>query len=372
MKAHGRPILPRRFSTLLFLALASGGAHAQDPAHRQIKEMAASPSGSGILVAISEESSYGSSQLVFLSPATNKVLWQLGELPTIGSASVSPDGKIVAVGFVGVPDSAAGVFLLDVQTGKQVGALGFDEKLVFAPGGVYPRFGSGVSQLAYSPDGTLLYGLSNDTLFAWDVSAKHYLWIQDVPALIEAPTNQPDPLPYGHATGFALSPDGRQIAAVRDALRVATAGRAQPGHFIKREGTEIIQTAAFSSDSRILAAGEFGFAGKTLKFETELWFAGALHPVKIDGCGGGIAWTGTPDLFGCQNGTGAHLRNIHDPQQDIGVAGPVSDLPILKVGNSLWSSSYKRSDWKDPAKPLTITLGELGTGHQIMLTLPGR
>jgi hypothetical protein len=77
-------------------------------------------------------------------------------------------------------------------------------------------------------------------------------------------------------------------------------------------------------------------------------------------------------VFGCQNESGAHLRNLHDPQKNIGAAGPVSDLPILKVGNSLWSSAYKRSDWKDPAKPLSLTLGELGTGRSVTLTLPGR
>jgi hypothetical protein len=60
----------------------------------------------------------------------------------------------------------------------------------------YPRFGSGVSQLKYSPDEALLYGLSNDTLFAWDVAAKKYLWIADIPAVIEAPPELPDPLPY--------------------------------------------------------------------------------------------------------------------------------------------------------------------------------
>ena len=99
---------------------------------------------------------------------------------------------------------------------------------------------------------------------------------------------------------------------------------------------------------------------------------GSTRAVKIAGCGGSIAWSGTTDVFGCQNATGAHLRNVHDPDKDIGAAGPVSDLPILKVGNSLWSVAYKDGDWKDPGKSLPLNMTELGTGKQVTVTLPGR
>jgi len=361
---------------LFSLVLVSCWAHAQVSAPRQISVLVASPSGSGIVAAIHDDGAPQQPRVFFMSPATGKIVWQLVQPFTIGSIAVSPDGNTVAVGLVGVTDRDLGVLLLDARSGKQVGGIGDDKNSYFVPGLVYPRYGSGVSQLMYSPDGALLYGLSNDTLFAWDVAAKKYLWTQDVPAVIEAPPELPDPLPYGHATDFTLSPDGRQIAALRDVLRIATAGRTMPGHFIKRDPTSHaeIETAVFSSDSRILAAGESGTTdnGKTTFIATDLWIDGALKPVHIDGCGNGIAWTGAPDVFGCQNDSGAHLRNIHDLQKDIGSAGPPGNLPILKVGNSLWSAAYKYGDWKDPAKPLSITLGELGTGHRVTLMLPGR
>ena len=95
-------------------------------------------------------------------------------------------------------------------------------------------------------------------------------------------------------------------------------------------------------------------------------------PLAVEDCGGGIAWTYNPDIFACQNATGAHLRNIRDPQKDIGAAGPVSDLPILKVGHSLWVAAYRSTDWKDASKPLPLTLVELGTGKRVTVTLPGR
>ncbi len=311
-----------------------------------------------------------------MSLSTRQIVWQQAQPFTIGSVAMSPDGSTVAVGLVGVPDSDLGVVLLDAHSGKQMSGLGVDLDLDFSPGTVYPRFGSGVSQLRYSPDGALLYGLSNDTLFAWDVAAKKYLWITDIPAVIKAPPNLPDPLPYGHATDFALSPDGRQIAALRDALRIATAGRIKPRHFIERSPIHDtrIETVVFSADSRVLAAGEYGTLkdGKTVFYATDLWINGATKAIHIDGCGAGIAWTGTPDEFGCQNDSGSHLRNIVAPQKDIGTAAPLGDLPILKVGSSLWSSVYKRSDWTDPTKPLALTLVELGTGKHVSISLPGR
>lgn len=361
--------------TLATLVLATGLVPAQNPAAREIEAMAASSPGSGVALAVNDDP-YGASQLFFFSPPLDKVLWQLAKLPTIGSVAISPDGNTVAVGLVAVTERDFGVLLLDARSGKQLGGLGADKDSYFIPGLVYPRFGSGVSQLTYSADGALLYGLSNDTLFAWDVVAKKYLWNVDVPDYIEAPADLPDPLPYGHATDFVLSPDGRQIAALRDLLQITNAGRIKPRHFIKRGPNHdlVIETAVFSTDSRILAAGEYGTLkdGKTVFQATDMWIDGAVKPAKIIGCGGNIAWTGAPDVFACQNDSGSHLRNIHDPQKDIGSASPSGDLPILKVGNSLWSSAYKRSDWKDPTKSLSLTLVELGTSRQVTLALPGR
>jgi hypothetical protein len=364
---------------LLCFGVLAGAAQrvcAQGEVQRRIVALAATSSGSGVIAAVNDDDTYAAPHVFMVSPSTGHVMWQLGKLPRIASVAVAPDEGTVAIGFVGVPDGAPGVVLLETQTGKQVSSLGFDEKLIFAPGVTYPRFGVGVSQLAYSPDTALLYGLSNDTLFAWDLAAKHYLWIRDVPALIKAPPDLPDPLPYGHATTFALSPDGRQLAAARDVLRVATAGHTRPMHFIRRDGSPSmdIATPTFSSDSRILAAGEIGSSGggRTATYATDLWISGSTRSVRIADCGGGIAWTEKPDVFACQNNTGAHLRNIHDPQKDIGVAGPPSDLPILKVGPSLWVAAYRSTDWKEPGKPLPLTLVELGTGKRVTVTLPGR
>ncbi len=197
--------------------------------------MALTASGSGVVVAVNDTGAGSASWLLMISTADGRVMWRLDHQPTIASLAIAPDGKTVAVGFRGVSDSAAGVNLLQTDSGEQVGALGFVEKFDFAPGVTYPQWGDGVAQLALSPDGALLYGLSNDTLFAWEIAGKRYLWTRDVPAVVTAPRDRPDPLPYGHATSFALSPDGRQIAVARDVLRVATAGRDRPLHFVRRD-----------------------------------------------------------------------------------------------------------------------------------------
>jgi WD40 repeat protein len=362
--------------TIVLIQFAVTSVHAEKIADRRIEHLVASRYGSNVVAAINDDGASQQSRVVFMSPSTGQIVWQRAQPFTIGSVAISPDGNTVAVGLVGVPDRDLGVVLIDAHTGKQVGGLGVDLNLSFMPGITYPRFGSGVSQLKYSPDGALLYGLSNDTLFAWDVAAKKYLWITDIPAVIEAPPDLPDPLPYGHATDFTLSPDGRQIAALRDTLRIATAGRTKPPHFIERSPTHdtIVETVVFSSDNRVLAAGEYGTLknGKAVSYATDLWIDAATKAVHINGCGGGIAWTGQTDMFGCQNDSGSHLHNIFNPHKDIGAAAPSGDLPILKIGNSLWSCGYKRSDWTDPTKPLALTLVELGSGKRVSIILPGR
>ena len=363
--------LPVLLMGLLAFPCTSWGA---DP-DRVIRSLAITPDGSILTFAIAD---FPHHDLVMASlTGSGRALWRTQPANTPTTVTFSPDGAIVVVGFEGVGGEDPGVILLQTSSGKQVGALGFDEKSGFAPGVTYPRYGGGVEQLAFSPDGSLLYGLSNDTLFAWDMGAKKYLWIRDVPAVIEAPPDLADPLPYGHATTFALSPDGRQIAAARDTLRIATAGRSRPAHFITRGNDLALDPPArpaFSPDSRVLAAGDLNTAhgNGTPTYATEYWVGGALKSQKIPDCGGGIAWTDDPNVFGCQNETGAHLRDLRDPLKDIGVAGPVSDLPIVKVGNSLWAAAYRTTDWKDPAKALAVTLVELGTGRRVVVSLPGR
>jgi hypothetical protein len=367
--------IPAQHCVLLMAIVPGIALRAQ--VERSVTVMAASRDGSTLVVGIQDDNVKGATRshlVVAVRPSSGSVVWRYEPPEPPRTLALSPSGELVAVGLWGQNSAGEGLFLLRAASGQQVAALPYDEKTGVDPGAVYPRWGEGMEQVAFSPDGTLLYGLTNDTLFAWDIATKRYLWARDVPAVIEAPPEMPDPLPYGHATGFALSPDGRQIAAERDALRIVTAGRTRPGHFIERSAAENMQiaSAAFSADSRTLAAGEFGFVGKTVIYATTLWIGGALRPVQIEGCGDEIAWTSDPSVFGCQNDSGAHLRNIKDPQTNIGSAAPSGDLPILKVGNSLWSSAYKRSDWKDPTKPLTLTLVELGTGKRVTFNLPGR
>ena len=361
---------------LLLMLISSALLHAQ--VERTVSAIVADRDGSTLVIGIEDVNVKGAKRahlVLAVRPSTGFIVWRYEPPAPPRTISLSPGDEFVAVGLWGQDPAGEGLFLLRSASGQQIAALSEDDKLQVDPGAIYPRWGGGMENIRFSPDGSWLYGLTGDTLFAWDTAARHYLWAREVPAVIVAPPDQPDPLPYGHATGFALSPDGRQIAAIRDVLRVASAGRTRPSHFIKREasGSMQIASAAFSADNKILAAGEFGtLNGEVNFYSTELWVAGALHPVKIEACGNHIAWSANPDIFACQNDTGAHLRNIHDPQKDIGVAGPVSDLPILKVGDSLWSVAYKMTDWKDATKPLPLTLVELGTGRRMTLTLPGR
>ena len=341
---------------------------------RVIRSIAVTPDGSILTSAIAD---FPHHDLVIASlTESGKALWQMKPANTPTTLTFFPDRNILAVGFKGVGGEDPGVLLLEAKSGTQTEALGFDKRLMFTPGESYPSWGDGVSQLAFSLDGGILYGLSDDTSFAWDTSAQKYLWTRDVPADFVNPPDVSHPLPYGHATTFALSTDGRQIAAARGSLRVATAGRIRPPHFIKRATTGGMDPPArptFSADSRILAAGEFNaFHPGPGAYRMSFWSAGSLKAQEIPGCGGGIAWTDDPNVFGCQNETGAHLRDLREPMKDLGAAGPVSDLPILKVGNSLWAAAYRRTDWKDPTKALSLTLVELGTGKRVMVSLPGR
>ena len=109
-----------------------------------------------------------------------------------------------------------------------------------------------------------------------------------------------------------------------------------------------------------------------MSYALEYWVGSNPKGTRIEGCGGGIAWTDDPNLFGGQSADGAHLRNMNDPTKNIGAACPPSDLPILKVGSSLWSIAYKNTDWKDATKPLPLTLVELGTGKRVTISIPGR
>jgi WD40 repeat protein len=81
------------------------------------------------------------------------------EKQVIAAAAFSPDGKLLAVGRGGEVDGPSGkVTLLDPASGKKVREL--------APGHLY-----GVTDLAFSPDGTHLYSSGRDTTVrAWRVA----------------------------------------------------------------------------------------------------------------------------------------------------------------------------------------------------------
>ena len=142
-----------------------------------------------------------------------------------------------------------------------------------------------------------------------------------------------------------------------------SAGLHKPVAVDRRTTTLSTDRAAFNADSSILAAG--GSLRPGGKYSTSLWLPDSKAAITIGDCGAGIAWTYSPAVFACQNATGTHLRNVHDPQTDVGQAAPPSDLPVLKVGNSLWSAAYKITDWTDPNKPLPLTLVELGGGRRV-------
>ncbi|WP_419805305.1 WD40 repeat domain-containing protein [Terriglobus sp.] len=343
---------------------------------RYIRSITATPDGSNLVLGLYEP--HGKNFAISLTPLSGRILWQREFEPIPTKLVMGPDGHTLALGFGGVFGDGPGVLILNSTSGKQEQALGADDKLDFEPGAMYNTWGNGIVGLAFSPDQGLLYGVSNDTLFAWDLKAQHYLWVQDIPGVFETPRDLHDILPYGHASALALSPDGKQLAAARTVLHVTSAGSTRPVHFISR-GSKDIQMLSpgrpvFSSDNKVLAAGDAAPLDRqgNRSYALEYWVGSNPRGTRVPGCGGGIAWTDQPDIFGCQDTAGAHLRNIHDPTKDIGAAGPPSDLPILKVGNSLWSVAYKNGDWKDATKPLPLTLVELGTGKRLTITLPGR
>lgn len=345
----------------------------QNGVARSVTALAAASDGSVLIVALVDASTTGGSIAAFV-PSSGRTAWQHPSIHLPTALVLSHDNRTLAVGFAGVPENDAGVLLYSTATGVEMGSLGIDASLGFAPGEQYASWGNGVVGLAFSPDKTTLYGVSNDDLFAWDLQEKHYLWTTEVPADPAHAKDGPDLIAFGHTTGLALSPDGKQLVAGRGVLQVTSASSLRPAHFIRRgadrSALELAAAPAFSADSRILSGSYSADTKGTVALK--YWMGSNFKPTQVDGCGGGMAWTDNPDVFGCQNASGAHLRNIHAATKDIGAPGPVSDLPILKVGNSLWSVAYKVSDWKDATKSLPLTLVELGTGKQLTIMLPGR
>lgn len=372
-----RKQLLRGRSLLWLLVLGTCHLFCQSSDSRSVAAIAAASDGSLLFVAIADFQLAGGSVLA-IAASSNRIVWQHRVQHTPTTLTVSPDNRTLAAGFAGVPESDAGVLLYATESGKQTGSLGIDADLGFLPGEQYAAWGNGIVGLAFSPDQAVLYGVSNDDLFAWDMQAKRYLWVVEIPADPGHAKDSPELIALGHTSGLALSPNGKQLAVARGMLRITSAGRMRPAHFIQRGGEDkkavLASGPVFSSDSRILTATYVAASNSSTGFSKN-WIGSSLKPTQIPDCEAGVMWMAgalSVDMFGCQNESGAHLRNIHDPLKNVGAAAPAGNLPLLRVGNSLWSTDYSLGSWKNPTTPFILTLGELGTGKRLILTLPGR
>ena len=349
------------------LIFASGGVSglAQSEGTRSVEALAAAHDGSWWLASIADGTS---NVVVAFDTASGHVRWRFPHPGVAEALAISGDGHRVALGYRSTNDSEAGLEVLDAATGKPLASV------ADAPGGDslgmgFASWGAGVSDLAFAPSGTL-FGLSNDTIFSWSPATKDFGWAEEAPDRRHEAEGHNGPT--GHVTSFALSADGTRLAVARDrgVYMLAAEDGSVLAQRLASPDSDGGMSLAFSPDRRLLALGQ-SLATAPRGFITHVWAPDGGSTV-LPGCGWHIAWAADSKLLACQNSTGAHLRNIRDPQKDIGAAGPVSDQPILKVGNSLWVAAYKTTDWKEPSKPLPLTLVELGTGKRVTVTLPGR
>jgi hypothetical protein len=367
-------VTPRAWGRLLFglcltLLFVAQSASAAD---RVIDTVALSQDGA-LLVTYVEDDGYLRSttpafgDLAASSTSTGKVLWSIRQHDQVSSLAISPDKRVIAVGYRNMDETKDGVEFLDASTGKQMGTVPNDSQQHFYPGQSFPSWSGGVAQLVYSSDGTLLYGLSTDGLFAWSLSSHSLLWKKAVPG--GEAINSVD-----HPSTFSVSPDGKQIAVVRlSDVYVMTAGPSAPKLVVKRAGGLTMagpSRAVFSPDSKSLAAGE---QLSTKRYATRVWAQGRARPIDIPDCGGGVAWQADGKAIACQNNQSTSLRALDAPTTTIGAPAPASDLPVLQVGSSLWVAAYRSSDWQQPTQPLALKLIELQpNGKQITVSLPAR
>jgi WD40 repeat protein len=355
---------------LLLACLGVGTANAQVTAERFVTAVAACPDGS--LLAISLEDNRSGGEIVVLQSSTNRVLWKAQQPGTASTLAFSPDGNTVAVGYHTTSDTENGLQVFDSRAGKIL-AVQSDGVDGISLGMGFASWGGGVEQLFFAPKGDALVGLSNDTLFAWNTATQKFLWNEDVPDRLRETAGHNGPT--GHVNALGMSEDGTRFAAARDrAVYILTANAAGPKLLAQRNIPSGIVGAAelaFSPDRRLLALGVWGEHGTRPRSTTLIW-APSGRATTIADCGGGIAWLPDSQTIACQNSSGAHVRNIYKPAMDIGTPGPSSDLPILKIGDSLWVAAYLRNDWQDPKKDLSLPLVELGTGKRRMVTVPGR
>ena len=367
-----RSVVSRRTVVLGFL-LASTPitlAVAQITAERFVTAVAGNRDGSMLAVSV-EDSRFGG-EIVAVQTSTNRVLWTSKQAGTASSLTFSPDGNTVAVGYHTASEGENGLQIFDAKTGQVLAAL--NKSPDGTPLGIgFASWGEGVKQLFFAPHSQTLLGLSNDTLFAWDVKTHKFLWSEDVPDRLHEAADHSGPT--GHVSALGLSEDGTRLAAARDhAVYSFKIGTGAPTLFEQRRvpaDTFGKAKLAFSPDRQLLALGVLGGGGTRLRAST-LILAPDGGAASIADCGSGIAWLADSQTIACQNSAGAHLRDVHHPTKDIGAAGPPSDLPVLKIGNSLWVAAYRYNDWKDPKNSTSLTLIGLGTGERVLVTLPGR
>ena len=337
----------------------------EDRVERTVRMISAPASGSELVVVLADDGSDKTPTVLAISVASGKVLWNRDDLPLAYGAAFSPSGKTVALAVDRPPKNDSVAQIVDAASGKVLESIRQQD----APG----YFPAKTQELAFSPDGSILYGLGEQYLYAWDTVTSKLLWTRDVPGGL--PDNKLD-----HADSFALSADGRELGLNRFGLvYLLQAGPTKPRGATELPGdiNNVGDQPAFSPDGHYFVTG-FGYNSSFAKLAAHytrgglLWRLNGSKPVPVKDCGGYFAWTYNPEVFACQSYTGTHLRNVHDPNKDIGTAGPISDLPFVKVGNSVWAAAYKITDWKDPTKPLPLTLVELGTGKRLTIMLPGR
>ena len=71
---------------------ASSAAHVNAQGTREIVALAATASGSALVVAVNDTASH----LFVISPSSGHIVWQVGDLPFIASVAVAPDGQYIS------------------------------------------------------------------------------------------------------------------------------------------------------------------------------------------------------------------------------------------------------------------------------------
>lgn len=196
-------------------------------------------SPAGPAVALVETTGFFSDGYLAVGAYANRIrsvagITERGDVDSIYSTRLSPDGRQVAVGGES-PDGDSGVVLVDLTTGA---TRGFDTRAGY------------VDVLAWSPDGHLVAYADRDTgveLLDTRTGQSRHLDVE-VPALTDG-----GPYPE-HADVVAFSPDGERIAVdVGDAVRLVPLGGGASTEVPKEYDQVLAGPAAWSPDGRLIA-----------------------------------------------------------------------------------------------------------------------